>query len=74
VIVPGRCIMLVLARAGHPVVLTRVTDVTERSIQTEYGWIPRSLEGIAWQLAEHLDTDSARTLQAATLLAWSART
>jgi hypothetical protein len=65
--------MLVLARADHPVVLTRIIDVMERSIQTEYGWIPRVLEGVAWQRAEHLDVDSARALQAATLLAWSAR-
>ena len=65
--------MLVLARADYPVVLTRITDVQDRSIQTEYGWIPRNLEGIAWQLAEHLDVESARALQAATLLAWSAR-
>jgi len=65
--------MLVLARIDHPVVLTRITGFTDRSINTEYGWVPRVLEGVAWQLAEHLDLESACALQAATLLAWSAR-
>lgn len=69
----GDRIMLVLARVDHPVVMTRILEVIERSIRTEYGWIPRVLEGVAWQRSEHLDSDSAAALQAATLLAWSAR-
>jgi hypothetical protein len=69
----GDRIMLVLARADHPVVLTRIISIIpERSIETEYGFIPRVLEGVSWQRAEYLDVDSADALKAATLLASSA--
>ena len=69
----GDRIMLVLARADHPVVLTRIGAVSKLSIATEYGYVPRVLEGVSWSRSEYLDVDGGRALQAATLLAWSAR-
>ena len=69
----GDRIMLVLARADIPVVLTRITGLGFRAINTEFGWVPRDHEGVSWQRSEHLDPASADALKAATLLAWSAR-